>query len=140
MYKSNFIAFLLFLISFSCYLIYITNNPLYLHPVILLSIRHMATILYFLSHPRKRYFISPFLQFFVFGTVGFEWKITCSVKKTNNFSFIYYTEFIFGIVNHFKNYKNCRVAPKKRYGCRTPSTLKPFEKLKSFFKGFCFLI
>ena len=38
MYKSNFIAFLLFLISFSCYLIYITNNPLYLHPVILLSI------------------------------------------------------------------------------------------------------
>ncbi|OOR56795.1 hypothetical protein BLX04_27360 [Bacillus mycoides] len=38
MYKSNFIAFLLFLISFSCYLIYITNNSLYLHPVILLSI------------------------------------------------------------------------------------------------------
>ncbi|OOR72534.1 hypothetical protein BLX06_24270 [Bacillus cereus] len=38
MYKSDFIAFLLFLISFSCYLIYITNNPPYVHPVILLSI------------------------------------------------------------------------------------------------------
>jgi len=38
MYKSNFVAFLLFGISFSCYVIYITENPLYLHPVVLLSI------------------------------------------------------------------------------------------------------
>lgn len=38
MYKSNFIAFLLFIISFSCYVIYVTKNPLYLHPVVLLSI------------------------------------------------------------------------------------------------------
>lgn len=27
-----------FLISFSCYVIYVTKNPLYLHPVVLLSI------------------------------------------------------------------------------------------------------
>lgn len=38
MYKSNLVAFLLFIISFSCYVIYITENPLYLHPVVLLSI------------------------------------------------------------------------------------------------------
>ena len=38
MYKSNFVAFLLFTISFSCYVIYVTKNPLYLHPFVLLSI------------------------------------------------------------------------------------------------------
>ncbi|PES09446.1 hypothetical protein CN345_31700 [Bacillus thuringiensis] len=38
MYKSNLIAFLLFVISFSCYFIYVTKNPLYFHPVVLLSI------------------------------------------------------------------------------------------------------
>lgn len=38
MYKSNFVAFLLFGISFSYYIIYTTENPLYLHPVVLLSI------------------------------------------------------------------------------------------------------
>lgn len=44
MYKSNFIAFLLFSISFCCYLIYVTQNPLYLHPVILLSIMLITII------------------------------------------------------------------------------------------------
>ena len=38
MYKSNFVAFLLFMISFFCYVIYVTKNPLYLHPVVLFSI------------------------------------------------------------------------------------------------------
>lgn len=38
MYKSNFVALLLFAISFSCYVIYTTEKPLYLHPVVLLSI------------------------------------------------------------------------------------------------------
>lgn len=37
MYKSNFIAFLLFIISFLV-TSYIINDPLYLHPVILLFI------------------------------------------------------------------------------------------------------
>ncbi|PGS77205.1 hypothetical protein COC69_20705 [Bacillus cereus] len=38
MYKSNLITFFLFIISFSCYLIYVINNPLYFHPIVLLSI------------------------------------------------------------------------------------------------------
>ncbi|CDN39372.1 hypothetical protein CBR56_29055 [Bacillus thuringiensis] len=44
MYKSNFVAFLLFMISFSCYVIYVTKNPLNLHPVVLLSIMLITII------------------------------------------------------------------------------------------------
>lgn len=44
MYKSNFVAFLLFTISFSCYVIYVTKKTLNLHPVVLLSIMLITII------------------------------------------------------------------------------------------------
>ena len=45
-----------------------------------------------------------------------KWEITCSVKKTTDFSFNKYTEVTFGILKTLKNYENCRFKKQVRPG------------------------